>query len=69
VQFGYMNPQTMSGVFYPSPNVTSTALTDFQMFVGLQPTGMLGLRWAGYVVCMGRLKARVELTWNICRKR
>jgi Putative peptidoglycan binding domain. len=61
VQFGYMSPESMRSESYVNQNAASKALTDFQKFVGLQPTGMLGLRWVGYVVCMGGLKARAEV--------
>jgi len=53
VQFGYLSPLTEKIDSRMSNNAASKALTDFQMFVGLQPTGILGSRWAGYVVCMG----------------
>jgi hypothetical protein len=44
VRFGYMNPQAMRSDLPTSQDVASKALTDFQMFTGLQPTGVLGLR-------------------------
>jgi len=53
VQFGYLSPLTERSDPNTNQNAASEALTDFQMFVGLQPTGILGSRWAGYVVCMG----------------
>lgn len=52
VQFGYLSPLAKRIDSNMSQNAASEALADFQMFVGLQPTGMLGSRWAGYVVCM-----------------
>jgi hypothetical protein len=52
VQFGYLSPLAKRIDSNMSQNAASEALTDFQMFVGLQPTGMLGSRWAGSVVCM-----------------
>lgn len=61
VRFGYMNPQAMRSDLPTSQDVASKALTDFQMFTGLQPTGVLGLRWAEYVVYMGQLEVHTNL--------
>jgi len=68
VQFGYMSPLAMRSDSNMSQNAASKALTDFQMFVGLQPTGILGLRWAGYVECMGRLRVRADVTLEHSQK-
>jgi hypothetical protein len=68
VQFGYLSPLVMRSDPNMSQNAASKALTDFQVFVGLQPTGILGLRWAGYVVCMGRLKVCAEVTLEHSQK-
>jgi hypothetical protein len=65
VQFGYLNSQAMRSGSHMSQDAASKALTDFQMFVGLQPTGILGLRWAGYVVYVGQLRDMQKLTWSI----
>jgi len=41
VQFGYMSPLAMRSDSTMNQNAASEALTDFQTFAGLQPTGML----------------------------
>lgn len=41
VQFGYLNSQAMRSGSHMSQDAASKALTDFQMFVGLQPTGKM----------------------------
>jgi hypothetical protein len=68
VQFGYMSPVAMRSDSNMIQNAASKALTDFQMFVGLQPTGILGLRRAGYVACMGQLKVHAEVTLEHSQK-
>ena len=68
MQYGYMSPLAMRIDSKTSQNAASKALSDFQMFVGLQPTGILGSRWAGYVVCMGGLKVRAEDTLEHSQK-
>jgi hypothetical protein len=53
-----------------SQDVASKALADFQMFVGLQPTGIqvLDLRWAGYVVHMGQVAVHAEVNLEHSKK-
>ena len=39
VQFGYMDPQAMKNVSIMTDNMMKTSVMEFQMFVGLEPTG------------------------------
>jgi hypothetical protein len=68
VQFGYMSPLAMRSDSYMRQDAASKALTDFQMFARLQPTGILGSRWAGYIVCIGWLKVHAEVTLEHSQK-
>jgi hypothetical protein len=39
VQYGYMDPEVMVNVSMMTESMMKTCLTDFQTFVGLEPTG------------------------------
>jgi hypothetical protein len=39
VQFGYMDPQVMKNVSSMTDSMMKTSVMEYQMFVGLEPTG------------------------------